>query len=453
MPSFPYPNFIGPSYQGRSLAPACDRTINLYPELVESGTGKNAYCLVGTPGLKCVWDTGLEQPIRGICTLGQKRILIAGRDTLYEVNVTTGALETIGGIQPDTEWDGLSAVTFAWNGNQYAIASGGQGYLLDGTTLTPTIKMDSVDYLDGYFVALQSGDRRIRISGLYDGTTWDELDYAEKESRRDYPIAILADHGELWIFGEQTTEVWYNSGNSDFPFERIPNGRLELGCGAPWSPAKLDNSVFWIGQDERGNRVVWRADGYTAKRVSTHAVEYHMNRMLPKAYAISDTIQVHHHAIEVGVVFAICWAYQEEGHSFYCMTFPEAPAQLKAIGHHEAAATSFVYDAATGLWHERAWWNPATGAFELPRQRCHAYIWDHHFVGDRANGKVYEQHLELYDDDGYRIRRERTGPHLSFGMRQTFYHSFQLDMEVGVGLGAIDSDIYGPDADGVNYEV
>lgn len=444
-----YPAFCGPTYNGRSLAVASDRCINFYPELNEIGTSKNQsqYHLMYTPGIKTMWQTGKDEPIRGICTIGFQRILFAGWSTLYEVNPTTGALITLGEIAPDEDWEGLGCVTFAWNGNQYAIASGGHGYILDGNTLTETIPMDMVTHLDGYFVAMQQSERKIRLSGLYDGLSWDELDYAEKESQRDYPVAIVADHGELWILGAQTSEVWYNSGNSDFSFERVPSGRLELGCVSPWSAAKVDNSLFWLGNDERGNRVVWRADGYQARRISTHSIEYHMNLMIPRPGVgpQADTVT------GAATTFAIAWTYQEEGHSFYCLLLPTTPKTWSETNIEFTNPTMFVYDCATQLWHERAWWNKQKGCYEPPRARCHSYIWDHHFVGDRANGTVYEQSLSYLDDAGERIRRERTGVHLFQGGRQVFYNSFELHMEVAVGLGAVDSRLYGSDMYGRDY--
>lgn len=49
----PYPGFCGPSYQSRSFTIDCERCLNLYPEIVESGNGSNIsqkYALYGTPG-------------------------------------------------------------------------------------------------------------------------------------------------------------------------------------------------------------------------------------------------------------------------------------------------------------------------------------------------------------------------------------------------------------------
>jgi hypothetical protein len=52
------------------------------------------------------------------------------------------------------------------------------------------------------------------------------------------------DHREIWLFGNNTTEIWINIGDPDFPFQRIQGAFLEIGCAAPYSVAKADNSLI-----------------------------------------------------------------------------------------------------------------------------------------------------------------------------------------------------------------
>jgi hypothetical protein len=63
--------------------------------------------------------------------------------------------------------------------------------------------------------------------------------------------------------------VFYNTGAADFPFERQGNAFIERGCIDRDSIVKLDNGTFFVGDD----RIVYKLDGYTPCRVSTHAVE------------------------------------------------------------------------------------------------------------------------------------------------------------------------------------
>ena len=55
---------IGPSYSSQSVIADCQRTMNWYPESIESGQGKSQLALYPTPGLAlfCALPAG---PVRG----------------------------------------------------------------------------------------------------------------------------------------------------------------------------------------------------------------------------------------------------------------------------------------------------------------------------------------------------------------------------------------------------
>ena len=140
--------------------------------------------------------------------------------------------------------------------------------------------------------------------------------------------------------------------------------------------------------------------GTSFQRISTHAIEQAI-----KKYANSKS--------------AVAFTYQNLGHAFYVLVFDEA---------------TWVYDAATGLWHE--WLFSNLGEFERHRLEHLSYIPKKGiFVGgDYSNNKVYLLNDETYTDDGTSITRLRTSPHISNELRRVFYSEFLLDAEVGVGL-------------------
>ena len=237
------------------------------------------------------------------------------------------------------------------------------------------------------------------ISGLND-VTFDALDIATAEGSPDDLVGIISDHRDLWLFGTKTTEVWFNSGNADFPFERIQGAFIEHGCAAAFSIAKMNNTVFWLGQDDKGKGVVYMATGYQPQRISTHAVE--------------QAIQGYSN-----ISSATAYAYQQDGHFFYVLNFP-------------SAGTTWVFDSSTGFWHERVYNN--AGTLERHRGDCYAFAHGKHVVGDYANGKLYELSLTTYTDDSVGIVRQRVSPHVTSGDRWIYYNSFQLDIVTGVGL-------------------
>jgi hypothetical protein len=240
--------------------------------------------------------------------------------------------------------------------------------------------------------------QRFYISSQNDFTTWDPLDFGSAEGLPDNAIALISDHRELWVFGEISTEVFYNSGATDFPFERVAGATIEHGCAAPHSVAKLDNTVFWLGKDTNGRGIVWRADGYRPMRVSTHAIE----QALAQNAFISD---------------AVGWTYQQSGHSFYVLNMFNDRA--------------FVYDASTTLWHERSDWDTLNGV-ELPYgATCHAYYRRTNVVGG-TDGTVYsfDENAHNYINGGLRrwLRSWRHGNSEGGIVR---YGALTLDAQMG----------------------
>lgn len=406
-------NFVGPTYVSESVNVDAQRTVNLYPEMVESGTGKARVVLYGTPGLStfCTLPTS---PIRGMFA-GDNRLFVAAGTGLYEV-FGNGTYSSMGTVANDAS---NSPVQMWPNGTQLFVVSAGYAYIHNGTTLAaapvpadPAISpaqpggqsgtARTGTFLDGYYIASKFSSKKFFISSINDGTTWDALDFASKEGYPDAINAVLSYQSELWLFGDQTTEVWVNDGSADFPFRRQPGAFIHEGCVATFSPIGLGTNVGWLGGDATGRTVAWIAQGYQPQRVSTHAVEQAWNGYGTVADATS-------------------WTYTDRGHVFWVLTFPTAGA-------------TWVYDLVTKMWHERA--SLTSGALGQYRARCNAYVFDRQLVGAYNSGKLYSLLANVYLDDGQPIRRIRTAPHISEEQLRAFYHRFQLDMEVGLASGA-----------------
>lgn len=391
---------LGSSYVARSTNADDNRMVNLFPELLPEG-GKEAAFLQRAPGLRLLATVG-NGPIRGMWSYGGLCYVVSG-STLYKMT-TAYTATAIGGIA------GSGLVSMADNGVQLFIATGTKGYIYDNVALTLTQITDTdfegatqVGYLDEMFVFTQPNSQNVWVTAILDGTSVDGLDYAVVNGAPDNLTAMIIDHREVWLFGSNSCEVWYNTGSLGSPLERIQGAFNEIGCAATFSVAKLDNSVFWLGSDARGKGIVYRANGYMGARVSTHAVEWQIQQYGD----ISD---------------AIAYTYQQDGHAFYVLTFPSANA-------------TWVYDASTQMWHERAGFE--NGNFVRHRSNCQVAFNGETIVGDYENGKLYALDLSTYDDNGSPqkwLRSWRALPTGANTLRRTTHHSLQLDCETGVGL-------------------
>lgn len=392
---------LGSAYVARSVNAADNRMINLFPEIIPEG-GKEPAFLNRAPGLKLKVAVGTG-PIRGMWQFGGYVYAVSG-DTLYRIDPNY-AVTTIGTVSGTS-----GSVSMADNGTQLFVACNGPSYIYNSTTDVFSQITDgdfpgavTVAYLDGYFVFNEPNSQKIWVTSLLDGLSVDPLDFASAEGSPDGVVGIIADHREVWVFGTNSVEVWYNSGNADFPLSRIQGAYNELGCAAAYSIAKMDNGLFWLGKDARGQGIVYRANGYTGQRISTHAVEWQIQQYENMADAIGYT-------------------YQQDGHSFYVLIFPQANR-------------TWVYDVATQAWHERAGFT--NGEFTRHRSNCQAFFNGDVLVGDYLNGNVYAFDLDDFSDNGgiqKWLRSWRALPTGQNNLKRSAQHSLQLDCETGVGL-------------------
>ena len=362
-------DLIGGFYQDDSLPWACQDTVNWIPEAAEAQGTRTPSILRDAPGLRPKVQVGTG-PIRGMRNVEGKLLVVSGTQ-LYQISNDLVAI-------PRGTIPGTGRVSMAHNsrsgGNQVTIVNGAAGYVYDTNALTLTRITDAgypgafvVDFVDGYMAQIEPLRRYWFHSELTQALDFNTLDRYPAEGQPDALVTLLVDHREVWVFGERTIEPFVNTGAATNTFARASNTVIENGCSAKFSPAKLDNSIFWL--DDLG--IVRRAQGYTATRVSTSAIES----------AIAD----------LNWSRAFGFTVTEKGHAIYYLTFPDG--------------YTFGYDITTGLWHRRA-------SYGLDRWRVNAVAyWNGEYVcGDFQQGLLYSLDWAYpYDGDLPHVRERVTG--------------------------------------------
>jgi len=390
---------VGPSYQEASLPFDAQRSINLYAVKNESKTDSST-AMYGTPGLTLF--SGIStNAIRGIFTSANGRCFVVSGTTIYEL-FSDGTTSNLGTLLTSG-----SIVSFDESPTQLCLCDGTSLYILTYTTnafarvTTANLPaVGSVTFSDGFFVATAVGTGAFYKSAIYDGFTWAALDYATAESSPDNLTKVINASGQLWLFGDRTTEIWINTGGSKFPYQRISGGAMAVGVLAPNTVLSLDNSVFWVGKDKNGAGMVFRANGFSPQRISTSFIE----RVIQAA---------------PDIVSLRSYSYQRNGKVFYIVT-------------GGGLGTTLAYDLTTGWWHERAYLN-SLGNFEQHLGCCGAYAFNKFLVGDRKTGNIYVLNEDSYTDNGDVLCRERIFTHLGDEQKRIRYNTLVIDMEVGVG--------------------
>jgi hypothetical protein len=392
----------GGAYAAKSLIADAQRQVNLYGEQnPQDATAPFTY--YPTPGLTLVSTPPEAGECRAIYTASNGNRYDIVSESIYSVDAK-GVYTLLGQLTTDS-----GPVAMKDNGTSVFIVDGSTyGFTIDlaKNKLSPVTDSayygsDTVDYVDGYFVFNQPGTQHFYIS-KYQDISFDSLDIASKSTYSDNLVTLAVMHREIWLFGEQTTEVWYNTGASDFTFGRMPGVYIEHGCAAKHSVAKIDLALFWLGKDLQGQGIVFAGKNYAAERISTHALEAEF-----LTYSRIDD--------------AIGFSYLQGGHAFYVLTFP-------------AANKTWCFDAATGQWHQRAYLE-ADGSLSRHRMNCHSFNAGRNLVGDWQTGNVYALDPNAYTDNGNPILRVRSFPHISGADgNRVLFRQFVADMEVGNGL-------------------
>jgi len=411
-----FKGFIGPAYQLNSKSIECQRTVNMYPEIIESGTGKEGevMALLPTPGLTNVLDVG-DGPIRLIHVDPRDTVFVASGDEMYKISYSgaiwtatlLGTLNTSNGsirAASNLLANGDSITVFVDGEDSYAYRYLSAVETFDdyaGFSYSQVDGATNVEFIDGYFIFNKPNTNQFYASE-WGSFSVDPLSFATAEGDPDNGMALIANTRDLILLNERSTEIFVNTGNADFPFERVSGGFIEVGCVAPYSVAKINGIVFWLGRDAKGQGNVYAAQGLQPQRISTHAIEQAIS-----SYAQDD------------ITTADAFTYSMNGHSFYVLNFPDA---------------SWVYDLSTKMWHERAYNN--AGILERQRANYHAFIpqWGKHLVGDYEDNRIYELSDTVYTDDGEEIPRIRVTPHITASLKNVFHNSLTLDLEYGVGL-------------------
>lgn len=423
-----FPGFIGAAYTLDSKNVDCQRCVNLYLEKIDSGRGKDGEqaFLRSTPGLKKLINVGTG-PIRCLYTDSIGRIFSVSGNQLFNLTYSGGTWSST--LIGEDGLSGGAAKTFDTSSGR--IKAAGMSFLGDGTDssslfvdgtsmqlfldngggssnfgslvefgYTSVDTATSIDWIDGYFLVNQAGTNVFFASDLQ-SFNFNALEFSSAEGSPDRLLTVIASYRNLCLFGERSVEIFADTGNANFPFERIQGGFIEIGTIAQYSVAKADDgTVMWLGRSERGVGIVYAANGFTPQRISTYAIERSISTYANPAGASAFT-------------------YQSNGHAFYVLNFDEA---------------TWVYDLMTGTWHERAYTNNGT----LERHRADFYTYAPvqglHLVGDYETNAIYQFDDETYSDDGAPITRLRSSPHVTSNQARVFCSKFQLDIEAGVGL-------------------
>lgn len=312
------------------------RLVNVYREPTVPG-GRSGYMM------KSVLGTELTAAVSGIFVRAiertDKKTFVVHAGSFSEVDLATGAVTLHGAVTDSAD------ATISGNNGDVTIASGAKYYRWDGATLTEPAagaftSIGSVTFVANRTVITELAGRRFEWSDVADASNLPGLNFSTADGRDDNLLRGANINGMLYLFKEESIEVWFPTGQGGASaFERQAGGIIDVGLKAHGLLATFDGGAFMIGDDGRAYMV---GNGLTP--ISTPPVETMIDQNEP----------------------LFCSVYGDEGHTFLCIHFSGTP--------------SACYDLATGEWHERGF-GTDLGAWGVVGSVRHEGKWYHARTG------------------------------------------------------------------------
>lgn len=260
------------------------------------------------------------------------------------------------------------------------IVSGGALYIYNGTTLTQQLFFDDgttvlpqfsgVSVLYNIFIYPVVNSNQFFTSNVGNPSQIPALNLSLANVYPDTIIQTYVLAEQLYFLKNTSVEIWNFNGGAEpaAPFSLQQGSTYARGCSSQASVRKLDNALFWIGDDF----TVYRT-GTVPNRVSTSFIE---DKLKQNALSIAQVTS---------------FTSNIEGHVHYVINLP---------GTDE----SYAYDCQTQEWSH---WGTLTGTSTDPGLFLGAYAagqGEFVYVGSYKDGRVFVFDVNNHTDDGIDIQ-------------------------------------------------
>jgi hypothetical protein len=400
------------SYESVSVPFSSARCVNLYASVAED-RALSDFCLSFTPGI-LAFATTESGASRGARKMGGVYYVVAGSH-LYSID-SLGNETLIGAVT------GTKRVVMADNGYYLCIVvPGGDAFTYNANTDTfaqitdgDYQTSDTVSFKDGYFIFTATDGTNFFISDLNDPTSYDALMFGSAELSPDKIVASLPMYDELYIFGEETTEVFSDIGGDGFPWQRISGASFEKGCHGKYTPIRWGSYFYWVGGGVNEKSAIYQAGGGIVPiQISTNAIAYQIQKFTPT---------------EISNAFSFAFSFG--GNDFIGFTFRSVNVDSR----------TFLYNVTASKILERNIWSEQQTGITTNAWRIESIdnVYGKLLVSDTIDGRIGyldEDTQTEYDDI---ILREKITPPLRGPM---IIKSMEMIVDAGLSTLGLDPSI------------
>lgn len=377
--------------------------INMYAEKAPQDA-KNPVTLIGSPGQVAFATCGASGTVCHAIEHGQ-----------YVYVTTTAGLFRVtnaGVVTQLATFTVLPLARMATNGTHIMIVDGvkalahtiGGSGVTDITATASFFPSATVAALDSYFVFESVGTGQFFHTEL-NSTSVDPLSLSTAEAYPDIALAVAAHRRQLWVFGSESIEIFYNFGGTASAFARVDGATIPHGIAGPYAWATNDKGLAYLSAEG----VAYLATGLVPEAISTEAI---------------------HDAIEgLTLSNATVSGFTQSGHAMFMFN---------------VGTKSFCYDMDTGLWH-----GLRDETYGRHRAVCLLNAFGKLLMGDAASRQVLELREDAYTNSGSTLIAEVILPPIHADQRKAKHSVFEIELDTGYGgaAGTVVADVDLSDAD------
>lgn len=369
-------------------------TQNLWPKTRAIGS-RNVIAMYNPPGLTKVATSVDGGPTRsnGVVFGGNGYMVIADKlvkmDSFF-VLTSVGTLNSSAG-----------RCTMVAGRDYILIVDGTDGYTYNGTTFAQVSDGDfpasptHAAYLGGYFIVNKGDSDEFYISANEDPTSWGALDFDSAAEQPDNCLGLETTNRDAYVFGSDSTQVYYNSGDPDFPLTLYRGAVLEFGVAAAHSIASSSAGIFLLATAREGGIVVAQVNGMQPVIIS--------NDIADDLKDFSTFADAEGHV------------YRFSDKTYYTITFPTEDK-------------TFEYCVEDAFWIDRK-----SDGIGRHRVAGHVYFNQLNVFGDYNTAEIYKLDPTVYTEDGVAVERIRRSKIIHKGWNSLIFHELVLVVEAGVG--------------------
>lgn len=167
-------------------------------------------------------------------------------------------------------------VTMTYSFDLLAIASGGNLYYWNGTTVDQVTDPDlgpvlDVVWVDGYFMTTDG--QFLVVTELLDPFAVNPLKYGSSEIDPDPVVALVKLRNEIYALNRHTIEIFDNVGGNLFPFQRVEGAQIQKGVIGTHACCVFVETIAFLGSGRNESPGIFMGVNAQANKISTKEID------------------------------------------------------------------------------------------------------------------------------------------------------------------------------------